>query len=346
MKRPTQSDVARRAGVSRATVSYVLNDVPNSRVPISEETYQRVKLAIEELGYEPDATARALRSGSTQTIGLIIPDIRNPHFLETAAGIEQAVRVSGYHLLLSSIDLSPEYGKDVLQDLSHRRIDGLILMGSFISQSQEAHKTLTQLLKQRLPIVEMSDHYTADYEVDRVVSDYRAATMEMVAYLLSLGHRRIGLIYGVEIPGVGEDRLEPYRDSLQVAGLPIEPELIVNCGPTIEEGYRAARQLLATSARPTALIAINDLLAIGVIRAASDLELRVPADVSVASYDDITLAKYHTPRLTTVSKDVTRTGQETVRMLLARIQTPNRPYQRIDMPAQLIVRESTGPAPY
>lgn len=345
MKRPTQSDVARRAGVSRATVSYVLNDVPNGRVPISEDTHQRVKQAIEDLGYEPDATARALRSGSTKTIGLIIPDICNPHFLETAAAIEQEVRASGYHLLLSSIDLSPEYGKDVLQDLSHRRIDGLILMGSFISQSPEAQKTLAQLLKHRLPIVEMSDHYTAGYEVDRVVADYRAATTEIIAYLLSLGHRRIGLIYGVEVAEVGEDRLLPYQDSLQTAGLSVDQELIINCGPTIEDGYQAALRLLQLPDRPTALIVINDLLAIGVIRAAGDLGLRIPADVSVASYDDITLAKYQTPRLTTVSKDVTKTGQETVRMLLARIQEPGRPYQRIDMPTRLIIRESTGPAP-
>ena len=346
MNRPTQSDVARLAGVSRTTVSYVLNGQPDSRVvPISEETHQRVKRAIEELGYAPDARAQALRSGSTKTMGLIIPDIHNPHVWEIAAGIEQEVRASGYHLLLSSTDLDPEYGKDVFKDLSHRRIDGLILMKPLISQSEEDQKSLTQLLKQRLPIVEMSDHYTADYEVDRVVSDYRAATLEIISYLLSLQHRRIGMIYGVGAVELGEDRLLPFQHGLQAAGLPVDQEMIVNCGPTIEDGYQAALQLLKLPARPTALIAINDLLAIGALRAAGDLGLHVPTDVSLVSYDDITLAQYQMPRLTTVSKDVLSAARAAVQMLLARLQEPSRPYQRINMPTRLIIRESTGPAP-
>ena len=253
MNRPTQSDVARLAGVSRSTVSYVLNGQHEGRVPISEETHQRVKQAIKELGYAPDARAQALRSGTTKTIGFIVPDIRNPHFWEIAAGIEQEVRTSGYHLLLSSTDLDPEYGRDVFKDLSHRRIDGLILMKPLISQSEDAQKALNQLLQQRLPIVEMSDHYTANYEVDRVVSDYRAATLEIISYLLSLQHRRMGMIYGVGEVKLGEDRLLPFQHSLQAAGLPVDPEMIINCGPTIEEGYQAALQALQTSRAPHGL---------------------------------------------------------------------------------------------
>jgi LacI family transcriptional regulator len=278
-------------------------------------------------------------------MGLIIPDIRNPHFWEIAAGIEREVRAAGYHLLLSSTDLDPEYGRDVFKDLSHRRIDGLILMKPLISQSEEDQKSSAQLLKQRLPIVEMSDHYTADYEVDRVVSDYRAATLEIISYLLSLQHRRIGMIYGVAAVELGEDRLLPFQHSLQVAGLPVDQEMIVNCGPTIEDGYQAALQLLNLPARPTALIAINDLLAIGALRASGDLGLHVPTDVSLVSYDDITLAQYQMPRLTTVSKDVVGAARASVQMLLARLREPGRPYQRINMPTRLIIRESTGPAP-
>jgi len=346
MKRPTQVDVARLAGVSRATVSYVVNGLTGDRVPISEETRQRVLDAVAELGYEPDARAQALRSGNTKAIGLIIPDIRNPHFWENADGVEQEARVSGYHLLLSSMDLSPEYAEDVFKDLSRRRIDGLILMGSFIGQSEEAKNTLTQLLKRRLPIVEISDHFNVDYTVDCVVSDYRAATMEVMSHLLSLQHRRIGLIYGVAMPELAEDRLQPYQDSLQAAGLSADQELIVECGPTIEDGYQAVLQLLKLPSRPTALIAINDLLAIGALRAARDLSLHVPTDLSLASYDDILMAKYLVPRLTTVSKDAVRLGREAVQLLMARIQEPNRSYQRINIPARLIIRESTGPAPY
>jgi DNA-binding LacI/PurR family transcriptional regulator len=355
MKRPTQTDVARVAGVSRATVSYVLNGLANGRVPISEGTRKRVLAAIEELSYEPDARAQALRSGHTKTIGLIIPDIRNPHFWETADGVEQEARASGYHVLLSSTNLNPEYGKDVFKDLSRRRIDGLILMGAFIFQSKEAKKTLAQLPKRRLPIVKLGEHP----DIDCVVSDYHEATKEAISYLLSLQHRRIGLIYGVlpygdsvqtaDLPieyASGPDRLLPYQDSLQAAGLPVDQELIVTCGPNIEDGYQAALQLLKLPARPSALIVINDLLAIGVLRAASDLGLHVPTDLSLVGFDDIPLASYLVPRLTTSSKDVVRVGRAGVKLLLARIQDPNRPRQQINIPARLIIRDSTGPAPF
>jgi LacI family transcriptional regulator len=346
MKRPTQVDVARLAGVSRATVSYVVNGLTDGRVPISEDTRQRVLDAVAELDYVPDARAQALRSGDTKTIGLIMLDIHNPHFWETIDGVEQEARAAGYHILLSSTTPDYKYAEDIFKDLSNRRIDGLILMGTFIDQSEEAQNTLSQLLKRRLPIVEISDRYNVNHNVDRVVSDYREATMEVMAHLLSLQHRRIGLIYGVAIPELGEDRLQPYRESLQAAGLPINEDLMVECGLTIEDGYQAARQLLEQPSRPTALLAINDLLAIGALRAAGDLGLIVPDDLSLAGYDDIPMAKYLMPRLTTASKEATRLGREAAKLLLARLSDPDRSRQEISIPSRLIIRESTGPAPF
>jgi LacI family transcriptional regulator len=345
MKRPTQVDVARLAGVSRATVSYVVNGLADGRVLIREDTRQRVLAAVAELGYVPDARAQSLRSGDTNTIGLIIPDIRNPHFWEHAEGVEREARASGYNLLLSDTALNSEYAEDIFKNLSRRRIDGLIIMGGFIDQSAEAKNILTMLLKRRLPIVELIDH-NVDYEVDFVVSDYRAATKEVMSCLLSLQHRRIGMIYGVATPVLAEDRLQPYQDSLRAAGLPVDQDLIARCGPTIEEGYQAALQLLKRPARPTALIAINDLLAVGALRAARDLGLNVPTDLSLVGYDDIHLAKYLVPRLTTVSKDSIRLGREAVRQLLARIGQPDLPPQKMSIPPRLIIRESTGPAPF
>ncbi len=340
MKRSTQADVARQAGVSRATVSYVVNGQTEGRVPISEDTRQRVLEAIEELDYEPDARAQALRSGNTNTIGLIIPDLSNPHFCEYASGIEQEAHSSGYHLLLSSIALDEEYAVEVFKSLSRRRIDGLILASSFILLSEEAQKTLAQLRERQLPIVEMNDQYN----VDCVVCDYREATKEVLNYLLSLGHRRIGLIYGVQVPELGDDRLSPYQEILKTAGL-FDQDLIAECGPTIEDGYQAALKLLRNKSRPTALIAINDLLAIGILRAAGDLGLAIPRDLSLVGYDDIPMAKYMVPRLTTVSKDAFHAGQAAFKLLSARIQNPDLPRQRKASPARFIIRESTGPAP-
>ena len=339
-KRPTQNDVARRAGVSRATVSYVLNGQTDGRVPISDETLQRVTRAIEELGYEPDARAQALRSGSTHTIGVIIPDLRNPHFCEYATGIEQAARAAGYQILLSSIALNQEYALNVFKDLAGRRIDGLILATSFIDSSDEARKTLDRLRERQLPIVEVDDHYG----VDCVGSDYRDATREAIAYLLSLNHRRIGLIYGVGAPELAEDRRQPYVAGLQAAGF-YDPSLIVDCGPTIADGHRAALDLLGRPDRPTAVIAINDLLAMGALRAAADLGLTVPRDLSLLSYDDIQLTDYLVPRLTSVSKNAEEVGRKAFDMLLSRIQKPDQPRQFIRQATQLRIRESTGPAP-
>lgn len=345
MKRPTQVDVANRAGVSRATVSYVINGLADGKVPISQETRERVLEAVEDLGYEPDAGARALRSGATKTIGLIIHDLHNPHFWEHADGVEQEARASGYRLLLSSTDLNAEYGEDAFKDLSGRRIDALILMGSIVDQSPEAQKTLARSLRRRLPIVEISDHLPVDHTLDTVFSDYRSVATEAMNHLLSLGHRRIGFIYGVSTAVLGVDRLQAYQDSFMAAGLPLDQDLIVHCGPTIEDGYRAALRLLEPGDRPTAIVTINDLLAIGVLRGAGDLGLRAPADFSLVGFDDISAAKYLVPRLTTASKDAVGLGRAAARLALGRLQDPGRPRQIIHMPSRFVIRESTGPAP-
>lgn len=324
----------------------MLNNQTGGRVPISEETRQRVLDAIAELNYVPDARAQALRSGNTKTIGLIIPDIRNPHFWEVADGVEQEASAAGYHILLSSIPPEKEHAEDIFKDLSHRRIDGLIMVPSFIYQSKEAQKTLEQLLERRVPVVGMmADHGKATHNFDRVISDYRDTTLEVMDHLLKLGHQRIGFIYGIAVPDLGNDRLLAYRESLQAANLPLDQALVVQCGSLMEDSYQATRQLLAMPDRPTALLVINDFLAIGVLRAIADHGLRVPDDISVFGYDDIPLAKYLVPRLSTASKDGIKMGREATRLLLERFEDPDLPLREIRLPARLIFRESTGPAP-
>jgi len=347
MKRPSQVDVAKLAGVSRATVSYVVNNQTDGRIPISEETRQRVLDAIAELGYVPDASARALRSGSTKTIGLIVPDIHNPHFWQVADGVEQEADAAGYHILLSSIPPENKYAEDVFESLSNRRIDGLVMIPSFIYQSEKAQKTLAHLLERRFPIVGMmAEHGDMFRNVDRVISDYHDVTVDVMKHLLSLGHKRIGFIFGIAVPTLGNDRLSAYQESLQSAGLPVDPDLVVECGPTIEDSYHATLQLLESPSRPTALLAINDLLAAGALRAIKDLGLDVPIDISLFGYDDMPLSKYLVPRLSTASKDGEKIGREAIRLLLARLKDPSRPPQQVRLSARLILRESTGPAPF
>jgi LacI family transcriptional regulator len=346
MKRPTQKDVARLAGVSRTTVSYVLNEVDEGHLPISEDTRRRVMEAIEELGYVPDARAQAFRSGSTKTIGLVLPDLRNPHFWEIAEGIEQSAIKAGYNLLLSNIALKHENANEIFRDLTQRRIDGLILVGSFSVDSEETWSYLKRFFKQHLPVVEMVDHRNVQYDVDRVASNYHDATVEAMSYLFELGHRRIGLVYGVPVHQLGEDRLNAYRESLEKAGVGIDEDLIVRCGTNVEDGHQAAIKLLNLTPRPTAIVAINDLLAIGVLSAINESGLRVPTDISVLSYDDIPIAKFLVPPLTTVSKDKMELSQRAMSLVLARIEDPSRPFHTEQFPARLIIRESIGPAPF
>jgi LacI family transcriptional regulator len=342
MSQPTQTDVARHAGVSRATVSYVINGLTDRRIPISDETQKRVLDAIEELGYEPDARAQALSSGKTNTIALIIPDLRNPHFSEFASGVEDAARAADYHFLLSSTTLvGDEYALDIFKDLLRRRFDGLILASSFILKSTEAQAILARIHERGLPIVDFSEIHN----LDTISADYSEATKEVVSYLVSLGHRRIGFVYGVGDHELGLDRLEPYQESLRAAGIAAEPRLVIECGPTIEDGYQGAFKLLDLVPRPTAIIAINDLLAISTMRAAVDLGIRVPDDLSVVGYDDIPMANYLVPRLTTVTKDAHTAGQKAFEMLIARMLNPDLPRQLIHIPTKLIIRESTGRAP-
>lgn len=343
MKRPTQVDVAKLAGVSRATVSYVVNNQTGGRVPISAETRQRVLTAIDELGYVPDARAQALRSGSTMTIGLIIPNINNPHFWQIADGVEQAASSTGYHILLSSISPENKRAEDIFNNLTQRRIDGLVMVPSFVYQSEKAQATLAHLIKRKLPIVGiMSGLDKTAYDIDRVISNYRESTLEIMSHLLSLGHRRIGVIFGIAVPELGNDRLAAYEESLQQAGLPVDPTLIAHCEPTMEASHQATLQLLQRPDRPTAIIAINDLLAIGALRAMRDLKLRVPHDVSLVGYDDIPAANYLEPRLTTATKNGVMLGQEAMRLLLARMKDRGRPRQEVQVPARLIMRESTS----
>ena len=329
----------------RATVSYVLNGQADGKVPISPETQARVQQAIATLGYVPDAGAQALRSGATRTIGLIIPDLRNPHFWQNAEGVELEARAAGYRVLLSTMDLNAAYGADSFMDLSGRRIDALILMGGIIDQSKATFQTLEHVLKRGMPVIEICDRSMPTYMVDHIISDYRNAAAQSMAHLLELGHRRIALVYGVATPELGFDRLDAYRNGLLGADLPVEADLVVECGPTIEDGYQAALQLLRLSAPPTAIISVNDLLAMGVLRAIKDCGLRAPEDVSLVGFDDIMEARYMVPRLTTTSKDAVRLGREAVRVALRRLEDPSLPRQIIEIPARFIVRESTAPPP-
>jgi LacI family transcriptional regulator len=339
MKRPTQTDVARVAGVSRATVSYVLNDPTDQRITISPETRERVLAAVAELGYEVDARAQALRSGETRTIGVLLPMYENPFYWQILIGISAEAESAGYGVLLAHNSVTPEQEYQSIRELAQQRVDGLVLLRGFKLLTKPV---LDQLRKSSRPIVEISGE---ESEFDYVRQGYGDGTRALMAHLFELGHRRIGFVYGVSLEAQGLDRLEAYRQALQHAGLPVDESLVCRCSPYLEDGYQAAVELLRRSDRPTAVLAINDLLGLAVVRAAADMELRAPQDVSVASFDDIPFMKYSVPRLTTVAGYPVQNGREAVRLLLQRLADPSRPRASVSSGWQLLVRESTGPAP-
>ncbi len=339
MKKPTQSDVARLAGVSRATVSYVINGKDTRGVPISDETRQRVLKAVDELGYVINAGAQALRSGDTKTIGVMLPIYENPFFWGILNGISLEANESGYKVLLANSTLDDEQAGQTVSELAEQRVDGLIFMIEFESLPDQI---MEQLRKSTHPIVEISSSVS---EFDLVQHGYGEATGALMAHLFELGHHRIGFIYGVHKREQGLDRMNVFRQTLEERGIPIDENLIIQCGPSMEDGYEAAHHLLQQANRPTALITINDLLAVAAIRAATDLGLNVPDDVSVASFDDIPFANFVVPRLTTVASSPERSGRDAVQLLLKRLKEPERPHEVITAGWELIVRESTGSAP-
>ena len=340
LKRPTQHDVARHAGVSRTTVSQVLNKRTNGTVPISDETVQRVWQAIADIGYQPDARAQSLRSGSTHTIGLLIPSIHNPHYWDYVEGAKQAAEDGGYHLLIAEGDLSGSDRQTAASVLGRWALDGLIVTGLQGIPIEEG-SPLDWLVKQT-PLVDIN--ILAGDKIDQVLVDYYAITLEIVDYLYSLGHRRIGLLYGPQREDHGTDRLSGYRETMQKWGL-YDEALIARCPMTMKDGYLATQQLLQEQ-HPTALITINDMLAIAAIRAATDSGLRIPQDLSIVGYDDIPMAEFMVPRLTTVSKDAVGMGREAAKLLISQLQQPERSSrQHVIIKPCLVVRESTAEAP-
>lgn len=318
----------------------MLNDQTDLKVAISADTRERVLRAIAELGYEPDARAQSLRRGHTKIVGVIMPVIKNPFFWQIFSGISDALQEAGYSLHLSHHSQDSQQEANTIRALMRQRVDGFILLA--------AVKYLLPGLSEYLrkvgwPVVEIT---ATKAEFDHVAHGYSSGTRTLMAHLLELGHRRIGFIYGVTEEVQGHDRLLAYRQVLQEVGLTGNAPFEVHCGAELEDAYQAASALLRRPDRPTALLVINDMLAVAVMRAAQDLGLTIPGDLSVAGFDDIPFSSYTAPRLTTVTGKAEESGREAVRLLLKRFAEPDLPQQVTTAEAQLIIRESTGPVTY
>lgn len=329
----TMKQVAEQAGVSTTTVSHVIN---NTRV-VSEDVRARVQDVIAQLRYVPSAVARSLKNDRTHTIGMMVPNNSNPYFAELIRGIEDAAFKLGYNIILcNSYD---DAGKQVayIRVLMEKRIDGLILVSS--GTDPELARFLAD---DQIPKV-LVDREVSGVAADFIESDHEQGGYLGTSYLLGLGHRAIACVSGPERLLTSRDRVAGYRRALAEAGVAFRPEWLVHSDFTSEGGYQAFRQLLALPRRPSAIFAGNDLMAIGGICAASEAGVQIPAQLSVMGYDDIALAAYSNPPLTTISQPKQEMGALTARVLLARMQNPDAPLRRELLQPALAVRKSTAP---
>ncbi|RON85015.1 LacI family DNA-binding transcriptional regulator [Pseudomonas fluorescens] len=328
----TIKDVAALAGISYTTVSHVVN---NTR-PVSQEVRLKVEAAIKSLDYVPSAVARSLKAKTTATIGLLVPNSLNPYFAELARGIEDYCERNGYCVILCNSDDNPDKQRSYLRVLLEKRIDGLIVASaggdSGLAQGLAGVKT---------PMV-IVDRGLEGVDADLVRIDHEYGAYLATRHLLELGHRDIATIGGPVSTSVAQMRLAGYCRALKEAGVEVRQERMLESDFTSTGGYNAAAILLEHNP-PSAIFAGNDMIGIGVLRAAAERNVRVPSELSVIGFDDIQMSRYVYPALTTVGQSILQLGEMAAEVLLRRIATPSLGTdQRIVTPS-IVLRESTAP---
>ena len=325
----TRADVAKLAGVSTSTVSYVLSGVR----PIGEETRRRVQAAMDELGYTPNALARNLRTARTRLIVALLPDIANPFFSEVIRGIEQVAHESGYSVLLGETQSSLVREQAYADMVAARQADGIITMSPRVPSIP---------IQGRLPVVNACE-YVKDSQICSVYVDNVAAAASAVDYLVMLGHRDIAFVAGPPSSPICVDRELGYQLALQRAGIALNAALAAVGDFSIEAGERAIDLLLSRGQPFSAVFCSNDEMAIGAMRALGARGLRVPEDVSVVGFDDIRFARYTSPALTTIAQPKNALGREATTMLIELLNDPAVPPRKRVLSADLVIRGSTAP---
>lgn len=322
------TDVARHAGVSLSTVSRVMNDNPTVDPALAE----RVRAAAAELGYSANPLARSLVLGRTQTVAVVIPDLGNPTFQAILRGLSRAAAVDGYHVLIA--DSAEQVDEEsLLAVATRRRTDGVILCAPRMDQD-----ALDALLPELAPVVVVNR--AAQDAAPVVAADYRAALGELAEHLYDLGHRRIAFLAGVARSASNAARLAALADAR--AAHPDLEIVELASGVDFDSGAAAADAVRATEA--TAVLAFNDLVAMGLLSALTDRGIRVPADISIAGFDDIPFARYTSPPLTTAAVPATELGEQAWTAMHALL-TGGESTPFVTMRPRMILRGSTAAAP-
>ena len=327
----TIQDVARVAGVSVSTVSRVLND----KEDVAPSTYARVKEVIAELSYTSSLAAKSLRSRKTNVIGLIVPDISASYSIEVMKGVNQATTELGYDLIMYTC------GDSTAKSWASREQKYISLLNGGITDGIIIIAPTASTFPTTSPIVAI-DHHPGVIDLPTVIANNWDGSSSVVNYLLELGHRRIGFVGGRRDLQSSVRRYQGYADTLRQAGIPIDPALIENGMFTLEGGYIAGRRLLDLEKRPSAIFATNDESALGIIKAAQDIGLKIPDDLSVVGFDNIPESAYYPPPtgLTTVDQGLHQKGVTATEMLVKLIKGIALEQQVVKIPTKLVIRSS------
>jgi DNA-binding LacI/PurR family transcriptional regulator len=327
----TIRDVAAEAGVSHQTVSRVIND--NERV--SPATRAKVEAAIESLGYSPSAIARSMAKGRTGILACIAPNLTDYTFARIIQGAEQEARQHGYFLLSASAPDEAIFSALIEQLVPSRQTEGIMVLNPY-ADGRFNH------LPEKFPVVFAGARPRED-AVNSVALDDLTAAVIATNHLLLQGHRYIATITGRMVEDCAQDRLAGYQQALQASGQTLRPEWVAEGDWTAGSGFSALHQLLQSDTLPTAIFVQNDQMAAGVLRAAADLNLTVPEQLSLIGIDDIPMASYLSPPLTTLRQDFAEIGRLAVQLLIGAVNNPNTQRQHLTLPASLILRHSTTP---
>jgi len=331
--RVTLSEIARLAGVSKATVSAVMNNKPN----VSWKTKQKVLQLVRRFNYIPNDLARSLVSNQTGIIGLVVRDITNPFYSKVTIAVEEVANKNQYGLILCNSKDEYLKEKEQIYILKKKRVDGIII---FLLEDNPSLHHIFDLVKEKYPFV-IVGHRVKGLDVDYINSDDESGAYEAVKYLISVGHRKIAHLIGPSGCAASLSRLRGYKRALHEAGIKVPQHFVITGGSNLNSGYHTAKSLLSLKNRPTAIFAYNDLVAVGVFKASRELGLRIPDDIAVVGFDDIELAEFLSVPLTTVRQPMYELGKKSAKLLFDRItQKENVSPIEITLKTSLVVRKS------
>jgi LacI family transcriptional regulator, galactose operon repressor len=332
---PTLKEVAERAGVHVTTASRALNPATSSLV--NPGTILRVQAAARELRYQPNAIARGLKTARSMSVGVLLPDLTNPLFPPIVRGIEDVLAVNGYTTLIANTDNDPDRQRALFDTLRARQVDGFIA-----ATARRDDRLFLDAHQDGLKVVLINRRVTGS-GIPSVTGDDHDGIAMAVRHLVDLGHTRIAHVAGPADTATGQARLRAYQQTLEEAGLAADPALIATAAEFTEvDGAIATRTLLDAACAPTAVVAANDLIALGCLDVFAERGLRCPQDISLVGFNDMAFVDRVNPPLTTVRVPHYRIGAEAARMLLDRLANPDHPAKSITLPATLVVRSSTA----